>query len=55
MSGYGDEYEMEWPDDGGDNDGWGSDGGGDGDEDDNPRIEVENAFYEAEGNMKDKP
>ena len=55
MSGYGEEYEYEWPDDdqGGDQDGWDSDPNGNGEQ--NPRIEVENSFYEAEGNMKDTP
>ena len=48
----GDEYQYEWPDDG-DNDGWGQDGGDDGNDD--PYIQVENQFYEAEDNMKDNP
>ena len=48
----GDEYQYEWPDDG-DNDGWGQDGGDEGNDD--PYIQVENQFYEAEDNMKDNP
>ena len=54
MSYGGEEYEFEWPDDGGGADGWGDDGGADGDED-NPKVQIENTFYEAEGNMKDQP
>jgi hypothetical protein len=53
MSYGGEEYEYEWPDDGQEQDGWGSDGGGENEV--NPRVEVENTFYEAEGNMKEKP
>ena len=49
----GDEYQYEWPDDGDNNDGWGQDGGDDGNDD--PYIQVENQFYEAEDNMKDNP
>jgi hypothetical protein len=52
MSYGGEEFEYEWPDDGDPNAGWGS--GNEGDEGDNPRIEIENMFYEAEGNMKEK-
>ena len=52
MSYGGEEFEYEWPDDGDAGAGWGS--GNEGDEGDNPRIEIENMFYEAEGNMKDK-
>lgn len=52
MSYGGEEYEYEWPD-GNDNEGWGSDDQNDDGE--NPRIEIENAYYEAEGNMKEKP
>ena len=62
-------YEKEgWgSDNGGDEDGWGDDaedgneedGWGDGDGDDNanddPKIEIENCYYEAEGNIKDDP
>jgi hypothetical protein len=51
----GDEYQYEWPDDNGDGEeGWGDEN----DEEDgetNPKIEIENNFYEAEGNMKDTP
>ena len=47
------EYEYEWPDDGNDQEGWGEEGS-DG-ENNNPMIQIENNFYEAEGNMKDKP
>lgn len=50
----GDEYQYEWPDDNGDEEGWGDDGN-DEDGETNPRIEIENNFYEAEGNMKDNP
>ena len=51
---YGEEeFDYEWPDDGEGQGGWGS--AGEGDEEDNPRIEVENLFYEADGNKKDKP
>ena len=49
----GDEYQYEWPDDNGDEEGW-----GDEEEENaetNPKIEIENNFYEAEGNMKDQP
>ena len=55
MSGYGgEEYEYEWPDDdGGGNEEWDSDPENNGET--NPRVEVENCFYEAEGNMKDTP
>ena len=53
MSYGGDEYEYEWPDDGdAGQEGWGSDGQQD---EDNPRIQIENTFYEAEGNMKENP
>ena len=49
----GDEYEYEWPDDGdAGQEGWGSDDQAD---EDNPRIQIENTFYEAEGNMKEDP
>ena len=53
-----DEYEYEWPDDQ-EGDGWGddpddegNDGGGGAN---NPEIQIENAFYEGEANMKDNP
>jgi len=48
MSYGGEEYEFEWPDDGGGGDGWGDDGADDGGED-NPKVQIENTFYEAEG------
>ena len=50
------EYEMEWPEDGGEagDDAWGSNDGGDQDEI-TPAVEVENLYYEAEGRMKDEP
>jgi len=44
---------MEWPEDGDENEGWGSDGENDGEV--TPAVEVENLFYEAEGRMKDEP
>lgn len=48
---------MEWDDDaGGDGDGWGDDGdnnANDGASD--GAVEIENNFYEAEGDLKDKP
>jgi hypothetical protein len=49
----GDEYQYEWPDDNGEEDdaGWGDSGEDNGET--NPKIEIENNFYEAEGNMKD--
>ena len=51
------EYDMEWDDDaGGDGDGWGDDGdnnANDGASD--GAVEIENNFYEAEGDLKDKP
>lgn len=48
----GDEYQYEWPDDNGDGEeGWGDEEDENGES--NPRIEIENNFYEAEGNMKD--
>lgn len=52
-----DEYEYEWPDDQGGDDGWGDDPD---DEEadagaDNPEIQIENAFWEGEANMKDNP
>jgi len=54
MSNYGSqEYEYEWPDDGNEQEGWGSDNQEDAEN--NPRIEIENTFYEADGNMKDRP
>ena len=37
MSYGGEEYEFEWPDDGAGADGWGEDGGNDGDEE-NPKV-----------------
>ena len=40
---------MEWPDDGQADDGWGENGEKD---DDDPRVEVENLYWTAEGNMK---
>ena len=48
-----DDYEYEWPDDGGNEDGWGDNPDEPGSDD--PRIQIENNFYEAEGNMKDSP
>ena len=48
------EYEMEWPEDGDENEGWGSDGPNSGGEV-TPAVEVENLYYEAEGRMKDEP
>ena len=44
-------------DDGADEDGWGdNDGDNDNnDANDDPNIEIENCFYEAEGNIKDDP
>lgn len=48
-----DDYEYEWPDDGGDNEGWGDDDNQAGSDD--PKIQIENNFFEAEGNMKDDP
>jgi len=54
MSYGGDEYEYEWPDDGNDQEGWGDeDVNNEGEP--NPRVQVENMFYEADGNMKDRP
>jgi hypothetical protein len=55
MSYGGEEYEYEWPDDGGNEKGWSSGEGEGEDGEANPRIDVENMFYEADGNMKDKP
>lgn len=53
MANYGDEYEYEWPDDGEGDANWGD---GDGDqEEDGPWVQIENNFYEAEGNFKDSP
>jgi hypothetical protein len=53
MSDFGDgeEYQYEWPDD--DQNDWdnNSDGGGQ----DDPCIQVENQYYEAEDNMKENP
>lgn len=49
------EYEMEWPEDGDENEGWGSDGQGGDDGEVTPAVEVENLYYEAEGRMKDEP
>lgn len=55
MSGYGDEneYDMEWPDDGQQDDGWGDDC--DQNQDNNPRVDIENMYYEGDGNTKDSP
>lgn len=55
MSYGGEEYEYEWPDndDGGDA-GWGDDENNEDDPND-PTIEIENNYYEAEGLMKDQP
>ena len=51
----GDEYQYEWPDDNGDGEeGWGDENEEE-DGETNPKIEIENNFYEAEGNMKDTP
>ena len=50
------EYDMEWSDGEGDNGGWGDDGGADGnDGGSDGAVEIENNYYEAEGNMKDDP
>ena len=54
MSYGGEEYEYEWPDDGNDQEGWGSGAEGE-DGETNPRIDIENMFYEADGNMKEAP
>lgn len=52
MSYGGDEYEYEWPDDGNnDQDGWDENE----EEEAGPRVQVENLFYEGEGDMKEKP
>ena len=56
MADYGDEgeYEYEWPDEeDGAGEGW-PDEDGDGGED-GPWVQIENSFYEAEGNFKDSP
>lgn len=55
MSYGGDEYEYEWPDDGNEKDGWGNDQAEDEDVEATPQVQVENMFYEADGNMKDRP
>jgi len=48
--------DEEWPDDdNGDEDGWGDDAEGDENAEASPEIEIENNFFEAEGNMKDDP
>ena len=48
----GEEYEMEWPDDGQPGDGWGDDN----EEGENgPGVEIENLYWTAEGNMKQNP
>ena len=53
MSYGGEEYEYEWPDDQ-EQDGWPDD---DNQENDDgtvaPKVQIENDFYEAEGNMRD--
>lgn len=54
MANYGEEYEYEWPDDGDGEGNWG-DGDDDGDGEDGPWVQIENNFYEAEGNFKDEP
>lgn len=54
MSYGGDEYEYEWPDDGNGQEGWDENEAED-ESETNPRVQVENTFYEADGNMKDKP
>lgn len=53
MANYGDEYEYEWPDDGDGDANWGNDDGDQ--EEDGPWVQIENNFYEAEGNFKDSP
>ena len=55
MADYGDDcdYEYEWPDDGDNNGGW--DDPDDPDGEDGPWVQIENNFYEAEGNFKDDP
>lgn len=55
MSYGGEDFEYEWPDDNG-QEGWGNDAVADDQEgNDNIWIQIENAFYEAEGNIKDSP
>ena len=53
MANYGEEYEYEWPDDGDGDGGWGDPD--DPDVEDGPWVQIENNFYEAEGNFKDDP
>ena len=48
----GENYEYEWPDDENGDEGWGND---DNQDNDDPKIPVENAYYEAEGDMKSNP
>jgi COP9 signalosome complex subunit 2 len=47
----GEEYQYEWPDD--DQNEWGNNSDGNGEDD--PSIQVENQYYEAEDNMKENP
>ena len=50
------EYDMEWDDAGDGGDGWDSDPGAEPNSDgSNGAVEIENNYYEAEGNMKDAP
>ena len=52
MSDFGDgEYQYEWPDD--DQNDW--ENNSDGNNADDPAIQVENQYYEAEDNMKENP
>ena len=48
----GEEYQYEWPDD--DQNDWDNNSDGNNGEDD-PSIQVENQYYEAEDNMKENP
>lgn len=50
------EYEYEWPDDQDGGDGWGANSDEEGDDNaNNPEIQIENAFFEGEANMKENP
>ena len=52
MSDFGDgEYQYEWPDD--DQNDW--ENNSDGNNADDPSIQVENQYYEAEDNLKENP
>ena len=49
-----DQFQYEWPDE--ENNDWdNADGNGDQKGENDPRVDIDNAFYEAEGNMKDRP